>query len=106
MKSRYQNYLKNIQEMTKSGILKNNFIPKSFADWHKEDYKDRVEEYYITEYCGTLFCEKCWNANRTEEEGDEIYNKISDIIDACYKKKLPITVPARFLSCFFKALSS
>lgn len=101
MNRRYEEYLKTVEGMIQSGVLKGNFTPKSFREWHREDYTDRVEEYYMREYNGKLFCEEAWPDNISEEEGDKVYHEICDIVEKAYRMKLPVNEPARLLSKLF-----
>jgi hypothetical protein len=105
-KKRYQEYCQRLIELYEAGVLK--VYPKfpSHQEWEKEDYRDRVESYLIREYETGLLAEECFHDSLNDEQQEAVYYTVVEYIDSCYQKKQPVTMPAKWLSSFFKRVKN
>jgi len=99
MDKRYEEYLKEVEEMIQAGLLKN-YTPKSFEEWHRSDYLDRIESYWMAEYNGNTFPDEVWeDGYDTDSDLDakceQLQYRITDLINDCYEKQLPIPLATR-----------
>jgi len=107
MYDRYLEYLEEIKQLTDAGVLKNH-VPMSFEEWHREDYKDRIESYWMQEHGGRLFCEECWEDFDDDGDGeisDQLYHSLMDLIENCYESKESIPNAANRVAKIFRSNS-
>lgn len=79
----YANYLKKIDELKQIGVIDDNYKKKSFFEWHLDDFADRVEDYFVSEFMEIDFIDYCY-IGRSSFEGDELYDFIWQIIEYNY----------------------
>ena len=77
--------------------------PKTIYEWHKEDYADRVELYWMLEYEGHTFPEEIWadgyeDDPQLEADCEVVRDRIWGLIEDGYNNRQSVASVARRIS--------
>lgn len=98
----YEEYLEITLQMIKDEILEADFEPMTFDEWHRDNYDDRVENYYKIEFEDAYFHEIIDKYAQNDKQNEMACCAVNEIISKCYDYRYSINNTASLLHKFFE----